>query len=36
MNIPDDPAGIFAADVDMALIKDLENQIRPNSTLAFT
>ena len=36
LNIPDDPIGTFAGDVDLTLVKDLETSIKPHSNLAFT
>jgi hypothetical protein len=35
VNIPDDPAGNFAADVDEDVAQTLAGYIRPHSTLAF-
>ncbi|RHZ49051.1 alpha/beta hydrolase [Aspergillus thermomutatus] len=35
VNIPDDPAGNFAADVDEDVTQSLAGYIRPHSTLAF-
>lgn len=35
MNIPDDPAGIFAADFDQGVAQNLAGYIQPHSTLAF-
>ncbi|KAH2290826.1 hypothetical protein KXW02_003058 [Aspergillus fumigatus] len=35
VNIPDDPVGHFAADVDEDVAQSLEGSIRPHSTVAF-
>ncbi|GFF44459.1 hypothetical protein IFM58399_07298 [Aspergillus lentulus] len=35
VNIPDDPAGIFAADFDQGVAQNLAGYIQPHSTLAF-
>ncbi|KAJ5286739.1 hypothetical protein N7478_002425 [Penicillium angulare] len=36
LNVPEDPINNFAADVDPALARSLEADIKPHSTLAFT
>ncbi|EAW12309.1 alpha/beta hydrolase [Aspergillus clavatus NRRL 1] len=35
LNLPEDPVGNFAPDVDQALLQDLADHIKPHSTLAF-
>ncbi|CAK44181.1 hypothetical protein CBS115989_8613 [Aspergillus niger] len=36
LNVPADPVANFAADVDPALLKDLNENVKPHATLAFT
>ncbi|RMJ24036.1 hypothetical protein PHISP_05092 [Aspergillus sp. HF37] len=37
LNVPNDLVGIFAADIDLAQVQDLEEKmIKPHSTPAFT